>query len=109
VGISWEGRIVLGTRRACIPVDANAIAVLRESEGRQPGYLPAALAADLVAAARQGTRYLAVVGEVAGADREDLIAIAPVRVRLLILALEGGATIATARAFWRAGAAKPTS
>jgi hypothetical protein len=107
-GLRPRDRVRL-THRPDNPVDANAVAVLRTSDGRQLGYLPAALAADVVAAARQGTRYLALVSEVAGAAASDLLGIAPVRVRLLILALDGGATISMARAFLRAGAAKPTS
>ena len=79
------------------PVDGNAIAVLRDSDGRQLGYVPAAQAQDLVAAAREGTRYLAVVHEVIAPGPDDLIAVAPVRAVLLVLALEGGATTAMAR------------
>ena len=44
------------------PVDRNAVAVLRHPDGHQLGYLPAAHAADVVAAARErGTRFLALV------------------------------------------------
>ena len=79
------------------PVDPNAVAVLRETDERQLGYLPATLAKDLVAAAREGTRYLAVVDEVSAPDPGDLIAVVSTRATLLVLALEGGATTATAR------------
>lgn len=79
------------------PVDANAVEVLRATDERQLGFLPATLAAELVAAARAGTRYLAVVSEVTGPSPDDLIAVAPVRATLLVLALEGGATVAMAR------------
>ena len=79
------------------PVDCNAVAVLRENDDRQLGYLPATLAKELVAAALSGTRYLAVVHEVSVPDPNDLIAVAPTRASLLVLALEGGATVAMAR------------
>ena len=79
------------------PVDSNAVAVLRETDERQLGYLPATLAKDVVAAARGGTRYLAVVHEISAPDPNDLIAVSPVRATLLMLALEGGATTAMAR------------
>ena len=79
------------------PVDANAVEVLRAPDERQLGFLPAPLAAEVVAAARTGTRYLAVVSEVTGPSQDDLLAVAPVRATLVVLALEGGATVAVAR------------
>ena len=79
------------------PVDVNAVEVLRSPDGRQLGFLPAAVAADVVAAARSGTRYLAVVGDVSAPSPDDLLAVAPVRATLLVLVLEGGATVAMAR------------
>ena len=79
------------------PVDANAVEVLRTPDERQLGFLPATLAADVVAAARSGTRYLTVVSEVTGPSPDDLLAVAPVRATLLVLALEEGATVAMAR------------
>jgi hypothetical protein len=81
------------------PVDANAVAVLRNQDQRQLGYLPAMLAAEVVSAARAGTRYLAVVGDVNAPDSGDLIAVAPVRATLVLLVLEGGATAAMARRY----------
>jgi hypothetical protein len=79
------------------PVDVNAVAVLRDSDERQLGYLPATLAAEVVESARQGTRYLAVVSEVSAPGPDDLIAVAPVGATLLLLVLESGATAAMAR------------
>jgi hypothetical protein len=79
------------------PVDANAVAVLCPADGRQLGYLPAATAAEVVAAARAGTRYLAVVNDVTGGDADDLVSVAPVRATLVVLVLERGATKAHAR------------
>lgn len=76
------------------PVDPNAVAVLRPGDGRQLGYLRAALAKGVVAAARRGTRYLALVDEVTGVDG---IGGGPVGAVLLVLALEHGATKAMAR------------
>jgi hypothetical protein len=67
------------------PADANAVAVLRHPNGRQLGYLPAAVAKEVVAAARDGTRYLAVVLEVTGAGPYDFIAGGTVGATLLIL------------------------
>ena len=81
------------------PVDANAVAALRPADGRQLGYFPAATAAEVVAAARAGTRYLAVVNDVTGGAADDLISVAPVRATLLVLALEPGATKAAARQY----------
>lgn len=79
------------------PADANAVAVLRDADERQLGYLPATLAAEVVAGAREGARYLAVVSDVNAPDPDDLIAMTPVRATLLLLVLEGGATVAMAR------------
>ena len=79
------------------PVDANAVAVVRPTDRRQLGYLPAATAKDVVAAARAGARYLAVVNDVTGGDAGDLISVAPVRATLVVLVLERGATRAAAR------------
>ena len=81
------------------PVDPNAVAVLRPADGRQLGYLPAATAAEVVAAARARTRYLAVVNDVTGGAADDLISVAPVRATLVVLALEPGATKAAARQY----------
>ena len=81
------------------PVDTNAIAVLRPADRRQLGYLPAATAAEVVATARAGTRYLAVVNDVTGGAADDLISVAPVRATLVVLALEPGATKAAARQY----------
>jgi hypothetical protein len=81
------------------PVDCDAVSVLRASDGRQLGFLPATLAAEVVEAARGGTRYLAVVSEVTGAG-EDLLSVAPVRARLLVLVLGAGATKAQARRYF---------
>jgi hypothetical protein len=81
------------------PVDANAVAVVRPADGRQLGYLRAALAKSVVSAARGGTRYLAVVHEVTGAD--PLANLMPgggqVGAVLLVLVLEGGAGKVAAR------------
>jgi hypothetical protein len=93
----WE-RVHL-VHRPDNPVDGNAVAVLRASDGRQLGFLPATLAAEVVEAARGGTRYLALVSEVTGAG-DDLISVAPVRARLLVLVLESGATKAQARRYF---------
>ena len=82
------------------PVDVNAVAVLREPDGMQLGYLPAAVAKGVVAAARErGTRYLALVAEAGGGETDDLISVGPVRADLLVLTLEHGATKATARRY----------
>lgn len=81
------------------PVDANAVAVLRPADERQLGYLPAAVAKDAVTAARQGTRYVAMVSEVTGGDGDNLIYVQPVRARLLVLVLEGGAKKHDARRY----------
>jgi hypothetical protein len=82
------------------PVDVNAVAVLREPDGHQLGYLPATLAKDVVGAARErGTRYLALVTEVTGVGPDDLISVAPVGASLLLMALDGGATRAQARRY----------
>jgi hypothetical protein len=92
----WE-RVHL-VHRPDNPVDCNAVAVLRASDGRQLGFLPATLAAEVVEAARGGTRYLALVSEVTGAG-DELISVAPVRARLLVLELRWGATRAQARQY----------
>jgi hypothetical protein len=93
----WE--LVRLAHRPDNPVDRNAVAVLRVPDGRQLGYLPAAAAAEVVAAARAGTRYLALVGEVTGA-RDDLLSIGqPVRAEVVVLALERGATRSMARRY----------
>lgn len=81
------------------PVDVNAVEVLRATDERQLGFLPATLAAEVVAAAHKGTRYLAVVSEVSGPSPDDLISVAPVRATLLVLVLEGGAAIVMARKY----------
>jgi hypothetical protein len=91
----WE-RVNL-VHRPDNPVDSNAVAVLRAGDKRQLGYLPAALAAEVVAAAREGTRYLAVVNEVEAPAPDDLISVTPVRARLIVLELKQGATRAMAR------------
>ena len=92
----WE-RVRLA-HRPDNPVDCNAVAVLRQGDDRQLGYLPAVLAAAVVSAARSGTRYLAVVREVRGVG-EDLLGIASVRVSLLVLVLEAGASKTGARGY----------
>jgi hypothetical protein len=104
----WE-RVHL-VHRPDNPVDRNAVAVLRAADGRQLGFLPAALAADVVEAARGGTRYLAVVSEVTGAG-DELVSVAPVRARVLVLVLGAGATTAQARRYFldRFGAAPATT
>jgi hypothetical protein len=81
------------------PVDSNAVAVLRDADERQLGYLPATVAKDVVAAARDGTRYFAVVDELRAPDPDDMISMTPTRARLLVLVMEGGATVATARRY----------
>jgi hypothetical protein len=94
----WE--LVRLAHRPDNPVDANAVAVLRSSDGRQLGYLPAAVAKDVVTAARDlGARYLALVSDVTGGTPDDLISVSPVAAHLLILVLEGGATKAAARRY----------
>ena len=67
------------------PVDANAVAVCRRNGG-QLGYLPAKLAADIVARLRQGFRFAAYLTEVTGGeeDKPNLGA------NLLILAADPG-------------------
>ena len=94
---TWEKVQLL--HRPDNPVDTNAIAVLRPADGRQLGYLPAETAADVVAAARAGARYLAVVNDVTGGAADDLISVAPVRATLVVFALEPGATKAAARQY----------
>lgn len=97
----WE--VVRLVHRPDNPVDVNAVAVLNR-DGRQLGYLPATLAKDVVAAARgTGTRYLALVSDVTGGGPESelLLGSQPVGARLLILALEGGATKDAARRYFR--------
>ena len=78
------------------PVDPNAVAVLRLGDGRQLGYLRAVLAKEVVAAARRGTRYLALVSKITGVDG---IGGGQAGVVLLVLILEGGATKAMARRY----------
>ena len=75
--------------------------VVRPTDGRQLGYLRAALAKDVVAAARQGTRYLALVHQVTGADPLAGLSAGGGQVGavLLVLALEHGATKAMARRY----------
>lgn len=94
----WE-RVRL-VHRPDNPVDSNAVAVLRAGDERQLGYLPAAVAKDVVASASGGTRYVAVVSEVTGAEPDDLLSAEPLRARLLVLTLEGGATKAAARSYF---------
>ena len=92
----WE-RVRL-VHRPDNPADANAVAVLRVSDERQLGYLPAAAAADVVVAARGGTRYLALVAQVSGGD--DLLSIGqPLRAEIVVLALERGASKSMARRY----------
>jgi hypothetical protein len=94
----WE--LVQLVHRPDNPVDANAVAVLRRSDGRQLGYLPAVVAKDVVENARGGTRYLALVNEVTGGESDFGLIAKPVGAALLILALEGGATKAMARRYF---------
>ena len=93
----WE-RVYL-SHRPDNPVDLNAVEVSRAGDRRQLGFLPAALAADIVAAAREGTRFLAVVADVSASPPGELIAAAPVRAELLVLALEDGAPVSAARRY----------
>jgi hypothetical protein len=81
------------------PVDPNAIAVLRDPDGHQLGYLPAAHASEMVAPARdRGTRFLALVAAISG-DADDMLSVGAIGAEVVLLVLEAGATKAMARQY----------